>query len=69
MSKVTQKLKWCKVESIKSRKRHGNNTRIEIELLKREMEQLQRQEGERNWEKWRQLQAGLDEAYKAEEEY
>lgn len=30
---------------------------------------MQTQEGDRNWERWRQLKVRLDEAYKVEKEY
>lgn len=30
---------------------------------------MQAQGGDRDWEKWKQLKAGLDEAYKAKEEF
>lgn len=65
--KVKQKLKWCEHSFIKWRKKKKYNTRNEIDLLLKEIEHMQTQESDRNWERWRQLKAGVDAAYKAEE--
>lgn len=46
-----------------------SNSRVEIERIKMELEALQETGGNRDWEKWKQLQAGLSEAYKTEEEF
>ena len=48
---VKQKLKWCKESFIKWRKTKNCNAKKNIELIKKEMETMQKLGGNRNWEK------------------
>lgn len=47
MFKVHQKLNKCKVRFIKWRKEHKGNSRAEIDLIQKEMDNLHRGRGER----------------------
>lgn len=62
MFKVKQKVKWCKQEFIRRRKEKSGNARKDIEIIQREMEEMQTQGGDRNYERWKQLKCGLEEA-------
>lgn len=72
MFKVKQKLKWCKHSFIKWRKEKNHNSRKEIDIIQekgnnhnsREMEHMQHQGGDMNWDRWRQLKESLEAAYK-----
>lgn len=63
---VKQRLKCCKINFLKWRKSQNSNTRKEIDLIQKEMKSMQKIDGSRDWERWRQLKVLLDEAYKAE---
>lgn len=69
MYKVQKRWKWCKLSFIQWRKKQTGNARVEIEIIQEEIETMQRMKGQRDWGKWNQLKASLNEAYKAEEEF
>lgn len=69
MFQVKQKLKWCKESCIRWKKEKKQNARRDIDIILKEMQQMQVQTGTRNWERWKQLKADLDAAYQKEEEF
>lgn len=54
---------------IKQRKEQKGIAREEIEMIQKEMEDMQKKRGQRDWERWKQLKALLNEAYKVEEKF
>lgn len=67
--KVKQKLNHCKVQFLEWRKVNKRNARRDIEIIQKEMEAMQAEGGNRDWNKWKQLKCHLDEAYKEAEKF
>lgn len=69
MYKFHRKLKQCRAGLLEWRKKDCLNSGRQIDGLRKDMQRMQEQGGNRDWGAWTQLRSQLDDVYKIEEEY
>lgn len=69
MYKFHKRLQHCRNGLVKWRKKENTNAKIQIQQIRGQMERMQEEGGNRDWDVWHQLRFQLEDAYKAEEEY
>lgn len=66
---LQNKIKKCRGGILKWQKKAGTHSAVQIKKIKEEMEVMQEQGGNRDWNEWRDLKDELSRAYEQEELY